>query len=288
MPSSILEIREELLAGTCRWLPYRTFTVCDPKRRLILAAPFRDRIVHQAIYQVLGPTLDALIPHNSFACRKGMGNHAAAQSLADILKKLGPDRWTIKLDVRQYFLSIDHKTLMTMLGPYMETPEVTALVRSLLASHPEYGMLERGLPIGNVSSQSFANLDLSPVDRLGASIDGVDYIRYMDDMVITGHHRKAVYSLAAEIRAMVHETLKLSIPYHKVVHLGSDPVPFLGYVIDHHGSRPLARNLRRHRRQIAAMQKAGVKESTLAKAEASFSAWKTMGKKQLYEISRNR
>lgn len=281
MPENLLEISQDLMSQSYQWLPYRPFWVCDPKRRLILAAPFRDRIVHQALYQVIGPILDREIPGNSYACRKGMGNHAAARALATILRNLGPERWTIKLDVSQYFFSIDHRVLLSMIEPLLEAP-ILPLVHSLLKSHPDYGQVGRGLPIGNVTSQVFAKLFLSPADREGLAYGDIHYLRYMDDMVITGPSKAAVTQAARAIVDLVEKRLRLSIPYTKRVCLGRDPVPFLGYVIDHQGVRPLARNLRRHRRQMRKMVKADASDSKMAKAEISFAAWSTMGKKPIY------
>ena len=273
MPTNLLEIREQLLTDTYTWCPYRAFMVCDPKKREVLAAPFRDRIVHQAIHQVIGPRIHGAIPSNSYACRPGMGNRHAALKLLSILKDLGPERYCVKLDVSQYFFSIHHQILLTMLDDVLAAPTLVPLLRSLLASHGAFAKKGVGIPIGNVTSQSFANLYLSPIDRLAAMRPDLSYIRYMDDMVILGREKNAVRDFAGTIREHVASHLRLQIPSHKCMPLGADPVPFLGFVIDHDGYRPLRRNQRRHHRRIKTLRRQDARESRVAMSETSFTAW---------------
>jgi hypothetical protein len=97
--------------------------------------------------------------------------------------------------------------------------------------------------------------------------------------VIIGRKRDAVYGLAHTIRDMVSQQLKLQIPYNKITHIGADPLPFLGYLIDDQQLQPLARNLRRHRRRITRMERAGKADSDIAKSQASFDAWAKLGQK---------
>lgn len=273
MPDNLLAIRQALLTNSYQWSCYRSFFVCDPKKREILAAPFKDRIVHQAIHQIIGKKIQDVIPGNSYACLPGMGNRHAAMKMLQILKELGPNRHCIKLDVSQYFFSINHKILLRMLDEVLAAPSLYPLLESLLRSHEPFSLKGVGIPIGNVTSQSFANLYLSPIDRIAAEQSDLFYIRYMDDMVVAGREKKRVRHFAAMVRERVHSDLQLTIPYHKCCALGSDPVPFLGYVMDHNGYRPLSRNKRRHKRRITRCLRKGVRESLVAMKETSFAAW---------------
>lgn len=273
MPAKLLEIREQLLTHTYKWCSYRAFFVCDPKKREVLAAPFKDRIVHQAIHQIIGPIIHAAIPANSYACRPDMGNRHAALKLLAILKQLGPERYCIKLDVSQYFFSINHQILLAMLRDVLAAPPLMPLMLSLLRSHADFAQKGVGIPIGNVTSQSFANLYLSPIDRLAAARPDLHYIRYMDDMVIVGPDKAAVRDFAAKVREITASQLKLQIPPHKCMPLGADAIPFLGFVIDHLSYRPLRRNDRRHQRRIHTLRRKGARDSRVAMAETSFTAW---------------
>ncbi|MDI7270071.1 MAG: RNA-dependent DNA polymerase, partial [Myxococcota bacterium] len=103
--ANVIEIREHLLASTYRFGPYRSFRICDPKPRTIVAAPFRDRVVHHATCRVLEPVLDRTFIGDSFACRAGKGNLAAVLRLRDFVRAV-PDGWALSCDVRRYFQSV--------------------------------------------------------------------------------------------------------------------------------------------------------------------------------------
>jgi RNA-directed DNA polymerase len=275
LPDSLISTHHELLSGTYQWLPYHKMMVCDPKKREILVAPFRDRIVHQAMCQILGPTMDLRIPKSSFACRINMGNQNAVLSLHHSLKQLGHDRYAIKLDIKKYFASIDHETLMTMLRDMFQERNIQELLKSLLGSHLPFKQKSCGIPIGSVTSQYFANLFLSPIDRHLESNEDVHYIRYMDDMVLWGRDKEKVKSIVHEVYDLL-DLLKLEVPPSKKVPLGRDPIPFLGFVIDHNHIRCLSRNKRRFRRRIKRLEKKNSLPSQIAEMQTSFLAWSAL------------
>jgi hypothetical protein len=163
---NIVALANELATGSWIWSPYHRFVICDPKRRIIHAAPFKDRVVHHAIHQVIFPFLDAAIPQNSWACRKGMGARNAAVALAAALKRLGKGRHVIKLDIRSYFSCIDHQILQDMIKQVLPDPTLDNLLVSLLDSQADYRAAKCGIPLGNLTSQLFANFYLSSVDHL--------------------------------------------------------------------------------------------------------------------------
>ncbi|MBM4253188.1 MAG: hypothetical protein FJ146_14560 [Deltaproteobacteria bacterium] len=270
----LVAMSHQLASGDWPWQAYNSFVVCDPKRRTIYAAPFRDRVVHHAIHQVIAPLIEPLIPPNSWACRKTMGSRNAVSALTATLKKLGNERYTVKLDVANYFASISHEVLGQMLRRVMPDPSLDILLASLLSSHPEYARCRRGIPLGNLTSQLFANFYLSPVDHLAARHEGdVFYIRYMDDMVLVGASKKTVLDLKDQIVALCQRELRLKIPVRKTVHLASDPVPFLGFVLYGTGYHVLARTKRRHRRKVNKLTKAGKRASEIAAVVESFAAF---------------
>lgn len=269
-------MQQQLREETYRWLPYHRMKVFDPKERDILVAPFRDRILHQAICQVIGPFIDKKIPKNSYACRKNMGNSQGVLTLAKNLTLLGPNRYSIKLDIRKYFESISHEGLTSMLSEIFSDQKLLRLLESLIASHPPFAQRGKGIPIGNVSSQHFASLYLSPIDRLAETQKDLFYIRYMDDMVLSGQDPHRVMEFSHQIMDKARE-LKLEIPQEKTVFLGKDPIPFLGFVVDEKSIRPLSRNLKRHQKHVKRLQKKGARLSKIAEIETSFSAWAKLG-----------
>jgi hypothetical protein len=271
-PERLLNIRDQILSGTYPWQAYHEMKVFDPKPRDILVAPFQDRITHQAICQIIGPLIDAQIPKNSFACRKEMGNQHAVLALARHIQKLGAKRYTVKLDIRRYFESIDHKMLLSMLSAFINDKALLSLLHGLISSHPPHAAKGAGIPIGNVTSQHFANLYLSPLDRLAQTHANIFYIRYMDDMLICDTEKNEVLQLCHKLIDIATK-LKLKIPREKTVFLSNDAIPFLGFVIDEIDIRPLKRNLRRFDRQIRRLEKKAARPSTIAEKKTSFSAW---------------
>lgn len=196
--SVLLDLHDRLRDGSWRPGGARQHTIDDGKRRVISAAPFPDRIVHQALCATLGPLLDRhLIPH-TYACRVGLGTHAA---LRQARLWTGSYRYVLHLDVEKYFPSIDHTILWAQLERDLRCPRTLEVCRLILAAGLQgisshrvhfpgddlFSPQDRavGLPIGNLTSQHFANRYLSPVDhRAKDRLRIRPYLRYMDDMLL--------------------------------------------------------------------------------------------------------
>jgi RNA-directed DNA polymerase len=270
----LMEIHAALLNGTFAWGPYRQFEIRDPKKRLISAAPFRDRVVHTAICQIIEPVLDPLLSESVYACRKSKGNRNAVIDLLLCLRRLGPGRFVMKLDIQRYFESIRHDVLFAKLSEQWPEESLNPLIWSLLKSHPEYGPRGVGLPIGNLSSQLFANFYLASIDeRIGQENKDGFYFRYMDDFVIGGPRKSKILDIADAVIERLGAELGLSVPISKRVPLGSGPVPFLGYLLDHASHQPLSRNHRRHQKSVRRLGLAGEPESRIEKTRISYRAW---------------
>lgn len=270
----LISMHRHILSGEYPWQRYREILVKDPKSRRVHAAPFLDRVVHHAIHSVIEPILDPLMPTSVYACRHGKGNRQAALDLLEILRGYGQQRFVIKLDVAKYFASIDHHILLDKLLQALPDQSLAPLLSSLLRSHSEYAARACGIPIGNLTSQAFANFYLVSVDHLAAEElgDGF-YLRYMDDMILGGCDKARVLDAAEAVIEHAQNVLKLAIPYHKRMPLGDAPVPFLGYVLDHSGYRLLSRNQRRFAKHMRRLEHAGARPSRKAQSELSFHAF---------------
>lgn len=275
------ETRQRILCDDYAWGVYRTLWVCDPKRRQVMAAPFADRVVHHAIHRVIEPILDPHFVPTVFACRKEKGSRLAAQLLWRALSQMGSKRFTIKLDVKQYFASIRHDLLFEKLESALPDSSLSGLLLSLLQSPEECRTVGRGIPIGNLTSQLFANFYLREADalawtRLSAPSVGY-YTRYMDDFVLIHPDKKTCLDVARDVRAFVEDQLDLKIPESKRVVLGAAPVPFLGFCFDTDRYWVLNRNRRRAQRRINKLTKdvhSGlVPMSRLAISDLTFRAW---------------
>jgi len=190
-------LQRELQSGEYRPGDYRAFTIYERKPRVISAAPFRDRVVHHAILNVIEPNIDRRFIDDSYACRIGKGTHAA---VARYQQWAGRYCYALKMDVRRYFPSIDHDLLKAKLRACLKEPPLLALLDRIVDSSqaeldewryfPGDDLLtpfERpvGLPIGNLTSQFFANLYLNDFDHFVKEVLKVKpYLRYVDDMVL--------------------------------------------------------------------------------------------------------
>ena len=111
----LLQIQADLHSGHYEWGKYREFWIHDPKRRLVSAAPFRDRLVHTAMHNIVEPYFDRKMVDGVYACRQGKGNRHAVVALLEKLKQYGAERFVLKLDVKSYFATIDHGVLFEKL-----------------------------------------------------------------------------------------------------------------------------------------------------------------------------
>jgi RNA-directed DNA polymerase len=231
-----IEIREQLLTESYVWGPYEIKEVCDPKRRIIHKAPFRDRVVHQAIAEVLDPILERHLIYHTYACRKNKGtSHALETAMRWVSRK----PYALRLDIAQYFASVKGDKLIAKLARIVPDTRLMTLLESLVTS------FEPGIPIGNLTSQLFANLYLNDLDHfIKRKLKVKEYLRYMDDLLILSSDRQTAWKLRDAIQ-MFAEAEGLRIPNHKTsLHPSSSGVPFLGYRL-FANKRP-----RLHRRKI--------------------------------------
>lgn len=282
---NLKEIELEMMSRhKFKWGGYREFYVHDPKKRLVMAAPFRDRIVHTAIHRVIFPLIDKKLGSRTFACRYGMGNRNAVLKLRNQLRIMKKNRYCIKLDVKKYFESISHQRLFEKFVAELPDASLNELIKELISSHPLYKEKGRGIPIGNLTSQLFANYYLSSVDReacekLGINffVDQVDplsfYIRYMDDMVILSDSKERATDVALHLVDYAKKELSLDIPSEKIVFLSKDPVPFLGFVLTEDDDRPLRRNERKFLKKLKRASQMGMPSSHKAQMILSYESW---------------
>ena len=212
LADNLWRLHEELVAKTYRVSPYHTFTVYDPKRRIIQALAFRDRVVqHSLCDNVLAPFFEPRLVHDCAACRKGKGTSFATRRLEGFLREHyranGAAGWSLKVDVRKYFDSIDHAVLKDRLECFPDDEMRTFLFAVIDSYNADTG---KGLPLGNQSSQWFALYHLDPIDRLIKERFRVrHYTRYMDDMVLVHPDRGYLAACLEELRAFAREELKL-------------------------------------------------------------------------------
>ena len=213
---------------------YHYFKVYEPKERQIMALPFYDRVVQHAINNVLEPIFDKRFISQSYACRKGKGMHAASDTLKEWLyewNKYHPDQplYAIKADIHHYFQSIDHAILKTEIRKVIKDARVLALLDRII-DHNGNMPDGVGIPVGNLTSQLFANIYLDALDQFIKHELGVEaYIRYMDDFVILSPDKEQLRSWLARIEQFLREELKLEFNPKTTILAAKNGIDFVGY-----------------------------------------------------------
>ncbi len=236
--------------------PYRPFTVFDPRRRLVAAAPFEDRVVHHAIVRSIGPRLERRLSDRCVACRPGLGGDASKRLLLRACRS-ARSVWYAKCDVRRYFASIRHDALLRQLLPLCGDAWSEALLTSLVESWHSEGTPGQGIPIGNLTSQLFANAHLHGVDQyMLRTADARGWIRYVDDMVWFGDDPETLRRQVALLDARL-ATLGLTLHPRKTrIGRVDEGVDFAGVVATARTVRLRGSSKRRALRHLGAVRRA--------------------------------
>ena len=216
-------LHRKLVRGTFRFGKYNFFKISDSKERMIAAAAVDERIVHHALIAVIGERLERSLVDKSYACRKGKGQWQAVAEARRLARK---HEWCLKMDIRHFFDSIDHGIMLWILARKIKDRRVLELLRQLVESYEvEPG---KGLPIGNLTSQYFANLYLDGLDRfLTQRRRGAEIVRYMDDVLVFGGHDES-RTLMGEVPDFLRGVLELELKPTGGLHRTERGVNFLG------------------------------------------------------------
>ena len=275
----VARLEEEL--ACLHWRPgrFRTFRIYEGKPRIISAVPYRDRVVHQAVMNVLAPHLERSLVFDTYACREGKGTEAARGRAQQYLRR---HRYFLHLDVVKYFPSIPQARLKAMLGRHVGDTELLEVLGRIVdhdgAAMPGdlVEMAERrGLPIGSLTSQWFANLYLSPLDHLiKERLRAPGYVRYMDDMVLFGDCKGQLWGWERAVRAFAAEQLGLEL--HGAPRLAPcvEGLSFLGMRLFPGYRRLLPPSGYRFRRRMkGAMRALRTGRTTRARAVCQLNGW---------------
>lgn len=201
----ILELIERIKKEKYCPKKYRSFKIYEPKERVIHIADFEDRIVHHAIVNILEKIYEKRFIYDSYATRKGKGVHKAVYRAQYYLKN---NKYFLKSDIRKYFDSIDQKLLLGLIKKKVKCTKTIGLIGKILFN---YGNKGKGLPIGNLTSQFFANVYLDVFDHYIKDQNGFKYIRYMDDFVIFSNEKDKLKKILIEIREYLEKELELDL-----------------------------------------------------------------------------
>ncbi len=279
LDSELIQLQNELIWRMYRTGSYRRFYVHDPKTRLVAALPFRDRVLQHALCNVIEPLFEKKFIYDSYACRKGKGTHASADRVQEFLKR-AERKWgnpyCLKTDIKQYFPSIRHSTLLAIMRRTVACEDTLWLIREILSSWVDVSDPDpRGLPIGNLTSQLWANVYLDQVDHYLKEVLQVKlYVRYMDDSVIIAENKEKLWDVKREMEAFLEDKLSLRLNDKTDIFPVSQGVDFCGYRIWSTHRLLRKRSVKRFRRGLRYFQKAYREGTvTLTRINATVQSW---------------
>ena len=234
LEKNLLLIQEELLSNTYKQSKYREFIIFDPKQRKIKYLPFKDRVVHHALVNVIEPIFDKRLISTTYACRKNKGTHKA---LKDIKKTISREfkftGYCLKCDIKKYFPSIDKIILKQVIEKKIRCKNTKKLIFDIIDSdYSNFGEY-KGIPIGNLTSQLFSNIYLNELDQyVKHKLKIKYYYRYVDDFIILEDSKKQLNYYKKNIKYYLKKELNLEMPKYKTsIFQIKDGVDFVGYKI---------------------------------------------------------
>ncbi|MEI6627039.1 MAG: reverse transcriptase/maturase family protein [bacterium] len=230
LENHIFTLHECLKNGAYKHGGYQSFFVCDPKRRHIHKASVGDRLLHHAVFRVIEPIWNKAFIFDSWSSRKGKGSHGAVRRLQKLALKLSKNGthtlWVLKLDVKKFFASVDQGILLHIIKKRIFDERLMGLLAEIIKS------FSSGLPLGNLTSQLFANIYLDHLDQfIKHKLKIVGYIRYADDFILMHCDKKTLLSYFTIVNIFLQERLKLEIHPQKIVFKTyTSGIDYLGYV----------------------------------------------------------
>jgi retron-type reverse transcriptase len=285
---NLIQLQAELKAKTYQPGPYKTFKIIDPKPRIISAAPYRDRVIHHALCNIIAPIFENSFIADSYANRVGFGTHKA---LNRFVKFARSHRYVLQCDIRKYFPSIDHTILKSLIRRKIKCPDTLWLIDTILDGSNEQetvlqyfpgdimltpALRRRGLPIGNLTSQFFANIYLNGFDHfIKEELHATHYLRYVDDFALFSDDKAFLQAARQHIESYLATHLRLKIhPIKSQLFETKVGATFLGFRVLPDRIRVSSRNLQRGRRRIRTLQAAYQKGTvTSEQVQQSLQSW---------------
>jgi len=247
-----MQLQKELIKESWQPLPYKVFTTFDPKQRLIHAPRFRDRIVQHVLVAIVEPIYYPIFIYDSYASLKYKGTHIAIDRLTKFLRRHEEPVYVLKCDVRKFFDSIDHSTLIIILRKKIGDERVIRMCQKILAC----GGIRKGVTLGNYTSQWFANIYLNELDYfLKHGLKVKECIRYMDDIVVLSESKTRLHEIKKHIDTFL-KALKLEFHTRKQeIFPAQVGIDFLGYRTWYDHRKLRKRNVWRFIRRLKQFEK---------------------------------
>jgi retron-type reverse transcriptase len=283
LEKNIFQIYRDLKNKKYKHSPYFSFNICDPKPRNIHKAVVRDRVVHHAIFNVLNPIFEASFIANSFSCRIGKGTHKGVNTLSRVIRKTSKNFtqpcFILKCDIRKFFDSVDHKILIKILERKIKDKDAIWLLKEIVGSFSSRNSLpgqSKGIPLGNLTSQLFANIYLNNFDQfIKHKLKIKNYLRYTDDFVIIEQDKDKLREYLFSIQAFLGNNLALQLHPKKVfIRKYQQGIDFLGYIVLPHyqlvRTKTRRRIFKKFKKRIEEYQKGIIEKQSLGQSLQSY------------------
>lgn len=276
LDSNLNKLYKELKEGRYKVSGYRVMYINVPKKRLIMALQYRDRVLQWAIYRLLNPLYEKTYIGDSYGCRKEKGREKAGNRLQYWLRQTDrkPEQYYyLKLDISKFYYRVDHEVLLNILEKRIKDSRLLELLRKIIKSEkrafglplgldpcevaPQEMIFDKGMPIGNLTSQMFANIYMNELDQYLKHELRLKYaIRYMDDCIILHNDKKQLKEIQEKIEIFLLEKLKLNLNNKTVIRPTTCNVDFVGYVINKDEIRLRKSTVKRMKARIKYIKKA--------------------------------
>ena len=310
--ANLKELHNELKFQVYKPKPLKTFILRDPKTRKISKSDFRDRIVHHALVRVIEPVFDESFIYDSCANRKGKGNLFAVQRFYKFIKKASRNGKTkgwfnhnqvkgycLKADIKHYFQEVDHETLINIIKKKIKDEKTIWLIESVIRERERerrgQSIKNKGMPLGNLTSQFFANVYLNELDKfVKYELRAKFYIRYVDDFVILHGSKIQLNDWEEQIGNFLRKKLKLELHTDKsrIISL-SRGIDFVGFRNFYYFKLLRRRNIRNMKRKISLFSEREISNKKMAEIFQGWNAYAKwansykLRKRILLKISKN-
>ncbi len=255
LKENLQQLRTELFLHCYKPKPLQTFILREPKTRKISKSHFRDRVIHHALCNVIEPLFENSFIYDSYANRKTKGTLKAIQRFEFYARKISRNytksAFVLKADVRKYFDHVDHHVLLTILKRKIKDHKIMWLVKTILSNY--FTAPGKGMPLGNLTSQFFANIYLNELDQfVKKQLRATYYIRYVDDFVILNSSENTLQNYKEKIDQFLSENLLLTLhPDKSKVIPSKQGIEFLGLKVFPHHKTIKKKNLRKFKRKLS-------------------------------------
>jgi retron-type reverse transcriptase len=257
LEENLITLQNELIWDMYKPGPYKQFIIKEPKRRLISAPAFRDRVVHHALCQIIEPIFEDRMIYETFACRRGKGTHAAmyhTQKQARGAQRKWGGYYVLKCDIKSFFPGINHDVLIDIMRRHIGDKKTMNLIGVIIRSYESPCKDGTGIPIGALMSRLGANVVLMPFDHWIKEENRVEfYTGYMDDFIILHKDKRYLWELLCKIETYLSDNLKLNLNQKTGIFPGRNGIDFCGYRIWPTHLKPRKSTLKRAKKRLRKM-----------------------------------